>query len=139
MEGGYQCLQSGWDGKVIVKHLGLRAHRPLWALLYLWELRYEPKLPNSPLCFTVRNFPTSWDISLAEPQRKIKEKYYSSDLEKSVFDVSIQRPIDPHEKATSELHRAAIGGIGNQGAAHPVSGLLVQQSSVTAVVAVVLM
>lgn len=78
---------------------------------------------------------------MAEPQPKIKEDDYSSDLgkKKLIFDTAIQRPIDPHEKATSELHRAAKGGIGNQGASHPVSGLLLQQSSVTAMVAVVLL
>lgn len=82
VEGGHQCLQSGWDGKIIVKHFGLRVHKPLCALQWLSELRHEPKLLDSPPCFTFRKFPTSWEIYLAEPQPKIKQDYYPSDLEK---------------------------------------------------------
>lgn len=82
-------------------------------------------LPTMFHCEEISHF---LEMSLAEPQAKIQEDDYSSDLEKISIYVAFQRLVDPHGKGTSELHRAAAGELGTQ-----------LQFQVTAMVAAVLL
>lgn len=83
-EGGrWTSVSPEWLGwKDNCETLWAQSTQALLCLAMACELRHEPKLLDSPLCFTFRKFPTSWEIYLAEPQPKIKQDYYPSDLEK---------------------------------------------------------
>lgn len=47
-----------------------------------------------------------------------------------IFHVSIQKPTSLCEEVTFKLHKASVGGIGNQGAARLISYLFVHQISI---------